>query len=1267
MKQLFVFCLIVGLGLCFIAASGDWVQDVNLYPVTVKETLANPASKMVKRDLDFGNIPLYFIPNQGQVDGKARFYARTSRYMLWMTKQGLVFDSIRKVEATDPALSRGQGHLSQEKHTPPFGHPSQEGNKGLPHSPYSPHSTDSPKIERDVSRLVFRDANSNPGLVPLELARHKVSYFKGKDPSKWQTGIQTSKAVLYKDLYKGIDLKVYGVERQVEYDWIVKPGADPDKISFEYKNVKAAAIDNEGNLVIETIFGKLMHKKPVSYQLIEGKSVSVKSAFKKTGEYTYGFKVKKYNRDYELIIDPMVCPIYSTYLGGSGEDCSGGIAEWTGGIAVDSNECAYVTGYTSSTDFPTENAYQETLAGDRDAFVTKLSPIDGCPVYSTYLGGSNSDEGWDVVVDSNGCAYVTGGTSSTDFPTANAYQGTLKGYPDVFVTKLSPGGDSLMYSTYLGGDRNECGCGIIVDIEGSVYVTGYTHSTDFPTLNACQPTYGGYHEDAFVTKLSPTGSSLVYSTYLGGESDDWGYGIVVDSHGNAYVTGETSSSNFPTENAYQGTKKGNWDAFVTKFSPTGKYHLYSTYLGGNGDESGSCIALDSHENAYVTGATSSSDFPTKNAYQETRSGGSDAFVTKFSPAGYGLVYSTYLGGDNHDWGSGIVVDSHGNAYVTGLTLSTNFPVVNAYQETIGGSWDAFVTKLTPSGNVLSYSTYLGGSNTDEGHGIAVDSNRNAYVTGLTYSTDFPTHNACQNSLAGESDVFVTRFCFCDSQPVLEVNKTLMNFAKNYNNVTHSQSFLIRNIGEGTLNWVVSDDADWLICSPSSGTNFGEVTVSVDASGLEPCTYTGTITVSDANAINSPQTIFVTLRVYSYLGPGPSTTRPFGFFETPEDGATVSGSVPLTGWALDDIEVESVGVIGKAIFVEGARPDVAQVYPEYPYNTRAGWGYLLLSNFLSDGTHVIEAIVKDKNGPYFILGTKTITIDNAHSVKPFGTIDTPTPGGTASGSDYIVFGWALTPIDKTIPEDGIDVYVDGVNLGKANYGLPRADVCQLFPNYNNCPDPGFYFGLNTNDFDNGMHTICCVATDNENESDGIGSRYFYVKNIGTINSLSQTSDRDYHLMTEIADIPVDYWEPVRIKKGYIKKDDSQVIYPDENGVVNVEIKELERIMVRLNPSESTIPGDREYRESRGKVLRFEQQKAPVPTRDHPFEYTGYLVIGDQLWSLPIGSLLNTKSSIFYWQPGVAYLGEYQLVFIGKGPDGEMKKKLMTIKIVPKFSR
>ncbi len=1253
MKQLFVFCLIVGLGLCFIAASGDRVQDVNLYPATVKETLDNPASKMVKRDPDFGKIPLYFIPNQGQVDGKARFYARTSRYMLWMTKQGLVFDSFKKVEvkaeveegATHLSPSRGQRHLSQE------------GSNG---------------VERDVSRLIFRDANLNPGLVPLESASHKVSYFKGKDPSKWQTGIQTSKAILYKDLYQGIDLKVYGIEKQVEYDWIVKPGADPDKISFEYKNVKAAAIDNEGNLVIETIFGKLMHQKPISYQLIEGKRFRVESSFRKTGEYTYGFKVKKYNRDYELIIDPRVCPIYSTYLGGSGSD-------YGCGIAVDSNEYAYVTGYTNSTDFPTENAYQETLEGNKDLFVTKLSPIDGCPVYSTYLGGSNNDEGWDVAIDSNGSAYVTGSTSSTDFPTANSYQPTLKGDSDAFVTKLSPGGNSLVYSTYLGGYSTECGYGIIVDSDGSAYVTGETSSSNFPLKIAFQETYGG-SGDAFVTMFTLGGNDLEYSTYLGGSDFDNGKGIAVDSHGSAYVTGRTSSPNFPIKDAYQGTKKGNWDAFVTKLSSTGKYLLYSTYLGGSNEDNGEDIALDNHENAYVTGMTSSSDFPTKNAYQETNGGADDAFVTKLSTAGDDLVYSTFLGGNDSDYGYGIAVDRPGSAYITGWTSSSNFPIGNVYQETYGGSKDAFVTKLTPFGNALSYSTYLGGSNIEEGYGIAVDSNRNAYVTGHTYSTDFPTHNACQNSSAGGYDVFVARFCYCDSAPVLWVSKNLLNFAHKpwKSTSTGPQSFLIRNLGGGTLNWTVSDNSQFIKCSPTSGTNFGIVEVSMDClENLETGHNVAEITISDPNAPNSPQTIYVTINKYKIPGYPPVFNSLFGYFETPLNGSTVRGSVPFTGWVLDDIEVEKVQFcfgscassqyIGDATFVEGARPDVAQAYPDYPYNTRAGWGYLLLTNVLPDGTYTINAEAKDKEGNWVTLGTKTITIDNANAVKPFGTIDTPTPGGTASGSNYMVSGWALTPLPKTIPSYGIDVYVDGIILGKATYGIYNENVHDLFPGYNNSDGAGFYYWLNTLDLDNGMHTIQCVVTDSNDITDGIGSRYFYVKNIGTINSLSQTSDREYHLMTEIADIPVDYLEPLRIKKGYGKEDDSQVIYPDENGVVNVEIKELERIMVRLNPSEPTIPGDREHREPRGKDLRFEQQKAPVPTRDHPFEYSGYLVMGDQIWSLPIGSSLNTKGSIFYWQPGVAYFGEYQLVFVGKGPDGEMKKKFMNVKIIPKFSR
>jgi hypothetical protein len=334
--------------------------------------------------------------------------------------------------------------------------------------------------------------------------------------------------------------------------------------------------------------------------------------------------------------------------------------------------------------------------GDKDAFVAKLSPDGASLVYSTYLGGSSWDWGSGIAVDSSGSAYVTG-TASTNFPTVNAYQKTFGGvYYDAFVTKLSPAGNTLTYSTYLGGSGWDDGYSIAVDSSGSAYVTGDTASTNFPTTNAYQGTYGGGSYDVFVTKISPAGNTLTYSTYLGGSGWDGGYSIAVDSSGSAYVTGDTDSTDFPTNNAYQGTY-------------------------GGGDE--------------------------------------DIFVTKLSPSGNTLTYSTYLGGSVEDWGSGIALDSSENAYVTGVTASTNFPTVNAYQETYGGGYyDAFVTKLSPAGNTLSYSTYLGGSDYEDGNAIAVDSSGNAYVTGDTASTDFPTNNAYQGTYEeGFGDVFVTKF------------------------------------------------------------------------------------------------------------------------------------------------------------------------------------------------------------------------------------------------------------------------------------------------------------------------------------------------------------------------------------------------------------------------------------------------------------------------------------------------------------------------------
>jgi hypothetical protein len=384
--------------------------------------------------------------------------------------------------------------------------------------------------------------------------------------------------------------------------------------------------------------------------------------------------------------------------------------------------------------------------------------------YSTYLGGNGDDWGCGIAVDGGGNAYVTGYTYSVYFPTGNPYQ-TDQGGIDVFVTKLSNTGNSLVYSTYLGGEHSDYGIGIAVDGSGNAYVTGYTFSTHFPSLNPYQTDQAGY--DAFVTKLSSTGNSLVYSTYLGGEGEDVGRGIAVDASGNAYVTGTTASLSFPTQNPYQTAYRGGFsDGFVTKLSGSGSSLIYSTYLGGSSGDAAYGIALNGSGNAYVTGATGSSNFPTLNAYQSTFQGadeyyGGDAFVVSFSASGDNLIYGTYLGGDEGDYGFGIAVDGNDNAYVTGMTSSPDFPSLNAYQGTFqGGSSDAFVTKVSRTGSSLLYSTYLGGgAGWEEGRSITLDGNGSAYVSGTTASADFPTVNAYDATFNGgtwDGDAFVTK-------------------------------------------------------------------------------------------------------------------------------------------------------------------------------------------------------------------------------------------------------------------------------------------------------------------------------------------------------------------------------------------------------------------------------------------------------------------------------------------------------------------------------
>lgn len=659
--------------------------------------------------------PLSFEPNRGQTDRPVDFLAHASGYTLFLSRAEAV-----------TALQNGA-----------------------------------------AVRMRPVGANGSAPAQALESQPSKSNYFIGSVPRHWYTNIPNYAKIRYRNVYAGIDLIYHGNQRQLEYDFVVKPGADPRRILLEFLGATKAELDQSGDLVMHTAAGDLRWHKPVAYQEINGGRKLVGCDYLRKGG-RLGFRLAAYDKDKPLIIDPEL--EYSTYLGGSGYDQAFG-------VAVDADGSAYVTGNTSSANFPVKNSYQGTLKTQYgNAFVTKFDSV-GKLVYSTYLGGSgdapfgtDGDFGFGIAVDRGGNAYVTGLTYSPDFPTKNAYQQEPKNNDyngNAFVTKLGASGSDLVYSTYLGGSGSQEGSGIAVDRHGSAYVAGETTSSDFPLKNAFQPVQNGLY-DGFLTKFDPSGEALIYSTFLGGSGEDGIFGVALDDAENAYVTGFTQSLDFPTKNAFQIDLKGFQDAFVAKFDAAGTALVYSTYLGGSDNslnspgDFGFAIAVGKHNDAYVTGYTGSSDFPTKNAFQdELKSSYSDAFVTKFGPGG-ALVYSTYLGGSGGypgDGGYGIAVDKAGRAYVTGITVSTDFPIKDAFQTSNRApkSGNAFVTEFDVDGDALVYSSYLGGSVFDTASGIALDKHGDAYVVGLTFSADFPvTNNAFQPVFGGYADAFVTK-------------------------------------------------------------------------------------------------------------------------------------------------------------------------------------------------------------------------------------------------------------------------------------------------------------------------------------------------------------------------------------------------------------------------------------------------------------------------------------------------------------------------------
>ncbi len=917
-----------------------------------RQVSATPTKTQPRLVPSYGKLPLSFEANQGQARGPVKFLSHGRGYTIYLTAD----EAVLTLRESQPGMSRF-GRFGLPGRLGPFGLVDPRAGRWPSHAsdwrslwrgliPDLRQLVPEPDAGRgsvaggpesqppQVMRMRLVGGNAEGHVVGLDELPGRSNYFIGNDPKRWRTDVATYRRVAYNDVYPGIDVVYYGHQRQLEYDFVVAAGADPNQIrlalvgaglvpALGHPQGAPLQVDPNGDLVIELEGGAVRFRKPVVYQppapvssswsatrdskftiqnseLIDGRYVL-------TATNEIRFEVPTYDRKRPLIIDPVLS--YSTFLGGSGSD---GGAD----LALDTAGNIYLTGETYSTDFPTVDPLQGACGGcghgGVTVFVAKLNPAGSALVYSTYLGGSRGDVGGGIAVDTWGHAYVTGVTDSLDFPTFKPFQakcGSCGQYTEnAFVAKLSYAGNALVYSTYLGGDDQDSGNAIAVDAAGNAYVTGMTTSDNFPLANPLQPNFTDGGWDAFVTKLNPAGSALVYSTYLGGSDNDVATGIALDGAGNVYVAGSTESHDFPTANPLQSACGGFFcnDAFVAKLNPAGSALVYSTYLGGSDVDFGSGITVDGAGNAYVTGSTCSTDFPTNNPFQSSFDGGNyDVFVAKLNPAGDTLVYSTYLGGSGDDEAFAIAVNAAGNAYVTGFTASTDFPTANPFQGTCdncsnGQTYDAFVAELGPSGNALVYSTYLGGSNSDGGSRIVVDKAGNAYVVGSTDSPDFPTVNPFQGTCDGcssrSSDAFVAKI----SPSVVSLSPASLTFGpQNVGATSSPQTETVTNTGPAnlTISTVTiggtnasdfatsADTCAGAVLTPNN-TCAGSVTFTPSASGKR-----NALLIFTDDASDSPQTLGLTGTGVA-IAPVASVSPPSLTFGNQRPG-TESPSQPVT--------------------------------------------------------------------------------------------------------------------------------------------------------------------------------------------------------------------------------------------------------------------------------------------------------------------------------------------------------------------------------------
>lgn len=827
-----------------------------------RTTTQNLSTRQVQAD--YGKLPLTFEANQGQIQRNVKFVARGAGYTVFLTSGQMVL-ALRSSSVT----SNANTNVS-------VGAPNQK--NAIPATNLASASLNQ-KTEPTVIQINLVGADENPATAGEDPQPGKVNYFIGNDPKKWQTNVPTYKQVRYKNLYPGIDLVYYGNQSRVEHDFVISPGADPNQIQLDVKGTDHLSVASNGDLILSKGNDEIRLQAPVLYQEFRGMRIPVTGQYSVRNSTRVFFKVGQYDKTRPLVIDPVL--VYSTFLGGSGDDQ--GV-----GIGVDSAGNTYITGCTSSTDFPLASQNGPPPSGE-NAFVAKLDASASALVYADYIGGSSYDCSSALTLDNSNDIFITGNTYSADFPTVNPYQATNNSNAAAaFVTEVSPDGSSLIYSTYLSGSTYAQANAIGLDSLGDMYVAGWTTATDFPTLNAYQPVvspnqgneYGGY---SFLTEFATGGASLVYSTYYAGSTNaaqgcgscypspySFITGMAVDPSGNAYVAGVTNTYDFPTTaGAYQTTNSTSDNTavgFIGTFNSSGS-PVYSTYYGAGTTSPTyeglypSAIAFDLNGSAYVVGTDDGANaipITTPNLCDPSQTVCDSGFISKFDPTGTTVLYSTYLSPTIDAEPESVLVDANGDAYVYSQSFGGPADaLVNPIESYTNGE-DVFLQEIDPTGGTVLFSTFMGGSGDDYPGGLALDFSGNIYISGFTDSSDYPvTAGVEQNTYPGGTyDAFVSKIG-PDTAPAVSLSPSSIQFPDTpVGTASAASTSLLRNMGSAPLTisniTVTGDFSETNNCS-SGVASASNCTFRVTFTPTQSGPRFGSITIAD-NAAGSPHVI-----------------------------------------------------------------------------------------------------------------------------------------------------------------------------------------------------------------------------------------------------------------------------------------------------------------------------------------------------------------------------------------------------------------------------